>query len=222
MSKLNREMFQTCFSEDPPIAMTEQQEERLFMLLADDENQVMLLKRQLAAAKMLFEHDLCSTEPRPGPVSKESYSRDLKTSLLCYELAERISDFGGKALRLLHLMEQYYSVKAEAANPKGKRHRKSMPQDYIAAILCGLVLIDKLTIDIAINPESDLSKLFRLCCELVGISAPSNTAYYLKPQLQEMFTDKQDEEAKLTKIEEESARILGTEPPLFLDTYSED
>ena len=220
MNNETRELLAACLTDDPPIDLTPQQDEKFCMLLADDEEQILTLKQQVSFMKVMMDCDLQSNEATPGPISKQTYKHFLETSELCHRLADRIEEFGGRAKHLLQIMGNFYAIKAEQANPKGKRHKKSMPQDYVAGVIVSLIAIDQIEIATSINANSDLSKLFRLCCELVGIRAPSNTAFYLKPQL-EALSKRVPEDTKLLEIEQQAAEILDADLPLWLDEFKE-
>ncbi|HKL22726.1 MAG TPA: hypothetical protein VJ904_13045, partial [Tichowtungia sp.] len=74
-------------------------------------------------------------------------------------------------------------------------------------------------LEISKAPKSDLSKLFRLCCEISGIKPPQNTAYYFNQILNRtpparcaipVFSDRE-------RIDWEVCQLLGIGYPPYLE-----
>lgn len=207
--------FANCFSNSPPITLTPAQEERLFFLIGDDENSALLIKQLLSfVAGIIEQFDKGDTTPKPSPVNPQNYQGHLKISEFCKELANVASyDFGPKAKYLFMLMERFYRLKAETLNPKGKRQRRVDPRSLLAHLLISMLSDEELDIPFAVNPQSDLSRLFRICCEIIGLEQPSNTAFYLKPEIDKM--DKA-EDSEMQRLDREICAALGIEYPGWL------
>ena len=177
-----------CFTNSPPISLTPSQEDRLLFLLADNENHALLIKQSMSFILQLI-NQLDNGEPKakPSQINKQNYQRYLQTSEFCAELADRsFSDFGLKAQRLFGLMAKYYELKAEEHNPNGKRQRTGTPQNFVAHFLVSFITKGEIDVRLAVNPTSDLSKLFQLCCEIIGLKASSNTSFYLSPAIKRL------------------------------------
>ncbi|MDT8320744.1 MAG: hypothetical protein RQ826_09500 [Xanthomonadales bacterium] len=203
------EELELCNSDSPPIEITEEQEDRLLFLLADNELDAMAIK-QLIAFQICIRDRLKMPEQRQSPINSHNFKQLTETSELCADLAAKIQgDFEGKLSELLTLMASYYRVKAQISNPKGKRQRKISIQAMLANGLIRTIKENHIDIPLSINPDSDLSRLFRMCCEIMSVKAPRNTSFYLKPaiqgpQIRELWSE-------LKKIEKNIRKIASAE-----------
>lgn len=153
--------------------------DRLAWLLEDNEEAVEAVKALL----FLFSSpEYCAPEPE---YSAEVRDRNNAISELSGKLSEllKIEDNWGNLPDALDLMEKLYAIKANESDPEGKRPRAPSIYDDIAEQLVQFQRDGIIPIEFRTSPDSDFAKLFRLCCTAIGIRAPKNVHFYLRPYI---------------------------------------
>lgn len=173
-------LFDLICPDSAGVELSPEQEDRLGWLCDDDEEQ------QAAVLKVIAVQKFFMPKPVDGPISASHRDQLRETSELCLNLGKRIETEWLKLSRALSLLGEYYAIRSQKADPAGKRSRKSRPAEKLAELLVILVHEKVLDLELRVHPDSDLAKLFRLCCEISGIEVPQNAAYYLKPQIDQL------------------------------------
>lgn len=160
------------------VELSEEIEERLGWLLNDDPDQIRCIK--VLIGSFLYDDSDCQ-----APQSKEARDWNLKTASLAEELADRLnngcwgprmSEDADRLMKVGDFLRRY----AETRDPKGKPTPRNLKHKGLAHGICRLIYSNKLNLELRTAPDSDLAKVFRLCCEAIGISVPSNVSHYLK------------------------------------------
>lgn len=197
----------------PSIKINKEQDERLSWLCNDDERQKEYVLKIIELQRVLL------PEAKEGGVSAKKKASLEKIRNDCERLSACLELDWPKLSRALLLLSKSYDLRVKEADPEGKRHKKLWPATRIAQQLIELIESEKLSVEISKDPASDLSKLFRLCCEISGVPPPQNTAYHFDQHLNKsrpvrraipIFSDRE-------WIDWEVCKLLGIRYPPYLD-----
>lgn len=170
-------------------------EERLADLFFDDSEEIHYVKTLIAKA-IFFRDPIQPSEPNRERKKLASDAANAITNAIekieaGYVLSESTNQvqtslglpaaikFKSKTVSDLETLREIFLLDADFYDPKGRRSSKSHFQLFVAKALCNAIESGSLSLPPSINNSSDLSRLFNLCCEALGLPKTKNAAYYL-------------------------------------------
>jgi hypothetical protein len=151
--------------------------ERIGWLVGDDDQGINRVRKVILSAKYAKFH----LKAAKSAADRDHYE---EISTLASRLAELLGDKHRLTDSLLN-MSAKSSALAKHYDPKGKPTPRNHVERFIAESLCHEIY-DGLDVPLRTNPDSELAKLFRLCCKAAGKGEPKNAAHYLKPYVEEI------------------------------------